>query len=202
MTRKVFGPNSIHQRISSRIKTRIDCAPAPCMKLIFYQNSKTWQRSEGGACRGEGCARARATDSGNKPKDLFFFSHLFLHFSQFFNFLRSIWRSDEPNRLWLRRHRLIWSLVSAHYNKFQHAVHSSCKRLSDCFWLIAWVHCGQAARDARGRVVAAEGEHRASRALRHAAEVTCTWLEMNRWWKIQRCQNGTFVQITWNNSLW
>ena len=29
----------------------------------------------------------------------------------------------------------------------------------------------QAARDARGRVVAAEGEHRASRALRHAAEV-------------------------------
>ena len=29
----------------------------------------------------------------------------------------------------------------------------------------------QAARDARGRVVAAEGEHRASRALKHAAEV-------------------------------
>ena len=96
-------------------------------------------------------------------------------FTFFLNFWRFIWRSDEPNRLWLRRHRLIWLLVSAHYNKFQHAVRSSCKRLSDCFWLIAWVHCVQAARDARGRVVAAEGEHRASRALRHAAEVTCWW---------------------------
>ena len=29
----------------------------------------------------------------------------------------------------------------------------------------------QAARDARGKVIAAEGEHKASRALRHAAEV-------------------------------
>ena len=34
----------------------------------------------------------------------------------------------------------------------------------------------QAARDARGRVVAAEGEHRASRALRHAAEVVIFFL--------------------------
>ena len=29
----------------------------------------------------------------------------------------------------------------------------------------------QAARDARGKVIAAEGEHKASRTLRHAAEV-------------------------------
>ena len=29
----------------------------------------------------------------------------------------------------------------------------------------------QAARDARGKVIAAEGEHKASRALRHAADV-------------------------------
>ena len=70
ITSKVFSPN-MHQMRSLKIKTRINCAPAPCMKLIFHQNSKTWQRSEGGACRGEGCARARATDSGNKQNNLF-----------------------------------------------------------------------------------------------------------------------------------
>ena len=31
----------------------------------------------------------------------------------------------------------------------------------------------EAAREARAKVIAAEGEHKASRALRHAAEVIC-----------------------------